>query len=771
MNICRISILLGSLWLSIFNSSVIADTVVITPTLTKYVDKNINVGSFISGAGTFKWGGFRDFCYRCIGDAHIVKGYMTFNLSAIPAGASINHVILNYSTSSSYDLGADVYSMGNVNPAVLSDSDLFEAPSSFLTSFPVGVFPDIQIYDAPVKKVVLGTNASANCQSNIGSSNWTLHFYSTNTVNSINIQSIEVHYNPTGPKFNTAYNSINVAGNFNGWNTTRSPLVLISNGLWKTGIPIPIGTNVFKFVSEQNWLASSWGDNDQAGVNLNVNGTADLFSGSNIAFDLAGNNALCSFVFNENTLEYSVIKEANASFNFMSIAGDFNNWNVDELLMVQITTNTWKANVFLPPGINQFKFVANKSWSQPSWGDTNQTLTVPDFSQTADAAIGSNIVVNVKTSGTFTVTFNDTTDAYSVQTLSLNPIRHMSVAGTVNGWSTTANPMIEISNGVWQSGYILIENYSYPAFKFVANESWDDHSWGELEFVSSTTPPFSGVADLSGVYNIPVNGDANRRVKFTFHVVTREYSVDQISGFNTAHILLSLGGSFNGWTDTDYMSPYGENLWMKKVTLTNGVYEFKFVSSGWNFGSVWGDSDQSGIFPPYIQSAELNPTASNMTVSALEAGDYYFLFNTGTLQYQVMRAPLDADRDGIPDDWENNNSLDIFNPVDATIDTDNDHMSAKDEFTADTDPNNQSSVLVSSIERDGTDLHVVWPASRFRLYSLESTDFSQTPNSWSMVSGFGSISGTNAENDIFHASLPIGSTSNASSYRVSVRIP
>jgi len=771
MNKIKTVFLLGSLWLALFSSTARADLVVITPTMTKYVDKNVNVGSFVSGSGTFEWGLYNDFCWKCVGDSHVVKAYTTFNLSAIPAGASINQIILNYSASTPYDQGADVYSMGNINPASMTDADLFEAPASFLASFSGGIFPDIQIYDAPVKKLVLGTNASADCQSNIGALNWTLHFYSTSVVNTINIQSIEIYYNPVGPKFQSDFNSINIAGNFNGWNTTRSPLVLISNGLWKTAIPIPIGTNAFKFVSEQNWSASNWGDNDQSGANLDISGTADLFSGNNITFDLVGNNAQCSFVFNEVTREYSVIKEANASFNFMTIAGDFNNWNVDELLMVQISTNIWKANVFLPPGINQFKFVANKSWAQPSWGETNQSQSIPDFTQTADAAIGSNIIVNVKTSGTFTVTFNDTTLAYSVQTLSMNPIQRMSVAGSVNGWSTTANPMIEISNGVWQSGYILIEKYTYPAFKFVANESWDDHSWGELEFVSSSTPPFTGVADRSGVYNIPVNGDENRRVKFVFNLYSREYSVDQVSSFNTAHILLSLGGTFNGWNDTDYMSPYGENLWVKKITLTNGIHEFKFVSGSWGFGSVWGDSDQTDQSPPLNQSAELNSNASNMTVSVVEAGDYHFLFNTGTLQYQIMKAPLDTDLDGMSDDWESNNLLDIFNSVDATLDVDNDHVTAQGEFIADTDPHNQASVLKSSIERAGSDLQVVWPVSRFRMYNLELADFSQSLTMWNTVPGFGNISGTNAVNEEFQFVLPSDSATNTGVYRISVRIP
>ncbi|MDM8536886.1 hypothetical protein QUF70_09055 [Desulfobacterales bacterium HSG17] len=46
----------------------------------------------------------------------------------------------------------------------------------------------------------------------------------------------------------------------------------------------------------------------------------------------------------------------------------------------------------------------------------------------------------------------------------------------------------------------------------------------------------------------------------------------------------------------------------------------------------------------------------------------------------------DADKDGMPDDWEKQNGLDINNPADAAEDTDGDGVSNLAEFTANSDP-------------------------------------------------------------------------------------
>ncbi|MDM8535267.1 Ig-like domain-containing protein [Desulfobacterales bacterium HSG17] len=46
----------------------------------------------------------------------------------------------------------------------------------------------------------------------------------------------------------------------------------------------------------------------------------------------------------------------------------------------------------------------------------------------------------------------------------------------------------------------------------------------------------------------------------------------------------------------------------------------------------------------------------------------------------------DADRDKMPDDWENKNNLDMNDPADALKDADNDGMTNLEEFTANTDP-------------------------------------------------------------------------------------
>ncbi|HVK59515.1 MAG TPA: lamin tail domain-containing protein, partial [Candidatus Kapabacteria bacterium] len=88
----------------------------------------------------------------------------------------------------------------------------------------------------------------------------------------------------------------------------------------------------------------------------------------------------------------------------------------------------------------------------------------------------------------------------------------------------------------------------------------------------------------------------------------------------------------------------------------------------------------------------------------------------------------DADGDGLPDAWEDANGLNRLSAADALLDGDSDGMSNLAEFRAGTDPRNEASVLMLTIEMDGSGQRVLnFRAAANKSYSVLSTESITTP--------------------------------------------
>ena len=70
------------------------------------------------------------------------------------------------------------------------------------------------------------------------------------------------------------------------------------------------------------------------------------------------------------------------------------------------------------------------------------------------------------------------------------------------------------------------------------------------------------------------------------------------------------------------------------------------------------------------------------------------------------RGGLDADNDGMADEWEALNGLDSADAADANSDADEDGLTALEEFEGDTDPN-QSDLLAQSLTFEAPQFLVV----------------------------------------------------------------
>lgn len=129
------------------------------------------------------------------------------------------------------------------------------------------------------------------------------------------------------------------------------------------------------------------------------------------------------------------------------------------------------------------------------------------------------------------------------------------LAGTMNGWSMTANPMTNDGNNIY-SCTVTLERGTYE-YKFVVNGGWiNDPS--NSHYVSG------GDNNIVGVGSPEINGKE----------VTFYYLSDTATTVN-------LAGTMNGWSTTaTALTEETEGVFSYTTTLAFGYYEYKYVVDG-----------------------------------------------------------------------------------------------------------------------------------------------------------------------------------------------
>lgn len=114
---------------------------------------------------------------------------------------------------------------------------------------------------------------------------------------------------------------------------------------------------------------------------------------------------------------------------------------------------------------------------------------------------------------------------------------------------------------------------------------------------------------------------------------------------------------------------------------------------------------------------------------------------------QVTDLVGDSDSDGLPDWWEFDHFLDRVLAA-AGDDDDTDTMSNREEYVADTDPNDDESVFTVSGEREGAEaFRLTWDAAARREYTIERRE-SLTNGSFTVIaSGLGPVLPQNVYTD------------------------
>lgn len=159
---------------------------------------------------------------------------------------------------------------------------------------------------------------------------------------------------------NAAATSVTVAGTFNGWSTTANPLSN-SNGIWRTTIPLQLGSYQYKFVVNGNqWRLDQF---NPAVVTDGAGNTNSLLTVHNADFGTTTNAPTpVTFVY------------TNASATSVWIGGSFNGWQAVQDQMVK-SGSVWRLTKNLNHGVYQYKFYVNQSY----WvHDPANPFTAPD---------------------------------------------------------------------------------------------------------------------------------------------------------------------------------------------------------------------------------------------------------------------------------------------------------------------------------------------------------------------------------------------------------
>ncbi len=320
------------------------------------------------------------------------------------------------------------------------------------------------------------------------------------------------------------------------------------------------------------------------GVFPNGTEVLDYFSGQsgvvengNVTIDTPFGTLLLGVDFGDD-----VITPSPCSFSSLNLRGTFNDFQNEPMLCDG--SNTWSAEVtFLADPNNRFKFDKFGDWTD-NFGD-NELDGVAD-------AFGEDIPIN--TPGTYQITFNDISNAYTITCLSgecdgepgLCSFSSLNVRGTFNSFGN--EPMTCTGNSIW-TAQVTFGSDPDNRFKFDKFGDWSDN-FGDNEL--------DGVADAFGA-DIPVSTPGTYDI--TFNDQTLAYTFDCVSGCGTSgNLTLRL------WKPSDWSSAYiylfdananavlsGFNAWPGEAmtTIGNDWYEFSFDPSGSSVGIIFNDAN------------------------------------------------------------------------------------------------------------------------------------------------------------------------------------
>ena len=291
-----------------------------------------------------------------------------------------------------------------------------------------------------------------------------------------------------------------LSGNFNNWSTLKG-LMKKTDGGWVIDVQLGPGAYEYKYIVDGRWTTDP---NNLVQVDDGDGHVNSIFYKYNFTFKLAG---------------YAAAER-------ITVAGDFNKWDGNELLMEK-KGNSWVLQMYLPDGKHLYRFLVDGKWVI----DPANPVKENDENGTLSSILNLGETVNFKLSGHL--------DA-----------KKMMLAGNFNHWNPNELYMKRTANG-WILPLILAAgNYNY---KFIADGNW------------MTDPVNRYYAVEDGVTNsfVPV------KPNYTF----------KLKGYSDARNV-KLIGAFSKWEKGEYTLAHIGDEWTIALYLKPGKYIYEFVVDG-----------------------------------------------------------------------------------------------------------------------------------------------------------------------------------------------
>jgi hypothetical protein len=282
-----------------------------------------------------------------------------------------------------------------------------------------------------------------------------------------------------------------LAGSFNGFSATADSMIAVGNGVYEKTMSLDTTLSVqYKFVNGSTYEAG----NAACGVD-------DLLGGYNRVYNVLGTNSVLPTVcFNECANCYvptfsDVTFSVNMSNQTVSplgvfLAGSFNGFSATADSMIAVGNGVYEKTMSLDTTLSvQYKFVNGSTYEAGNaacgvddlLGGYNRVYNV----------LGTNSVLPTvcfnECANCYVPTFSDVTFSVNMSNQTVSPLG-VFLAGSFNGFSATADSMIDVGNGVYEKTMSLDTTLSVQ-YKFVNGSTYEAGNAA------------CGVDDLLGGYN------------------------------------------------------------------------------------------------------------------------------------------------------------------------------------------------------------------------------------------------------------------------------
>jgi 1,4-alpha-glucan branching enzyme len=431
---------------------------------------------------------------------------------------------------------------------------------------------DFELIDASCG--ILGSQTVYDRFVNVPANNTTLDLVCFNSCTnscSTNPNTVNVTFrvNMTGQVISP--NGVKLAGSFNNFSTTATPMTNAGNNIYEATLPLVVGSQqIFKYVNGSDFelIDASCGIlGSQTVYDRFVNVPANNTTLDLVCFNSCTNS--CSATTNTVNVTFRVnMSQQTVSTDGVHIAGTFNGFSTTANEMTSLGAGIYETTIAIEQNTTvRYKFLNGTSFSvqenvpqtcgvDNGFGGFDRNLTVfaePLILPTVCFGACSNCVIPNTVSLTFRVNMTQ-------QTVSADGVH---LAGSFNGFSSTATPMLAIGGGIYESQITIDENVT-AQYVFIN---------GNTFATQETVPAVCGVDNGFGGFNRSIvtpnantilptvcfSSCVNCIIPTTSNVTFRVNMSQQTVGTNGVHV----SGSFNNW-----------NPAVTPMTLTtNGVYE------------------------------------------------------------------------------------------------------------------------------------------------------------------------------------------------------